>query len=374
MANQTDPEPKTEQQKDKEEQTEDDVDITRCSQLASRITSFLQSESCMRLNASIGPLEEELETWHNPTQDKDSVEGKWYQNAKNDINKAKKARDTQLAWKFLFRAVCATAYLLKGEDLRNVANVTLLESEEKLDGWRKKAVKSALCDENGNLKTVEKKKSSPDERSDHADNNSTLRNHDVYLALEILTEHHNNRYIKIDIAHKQLVLLIISSVVLIPLGVLALATSPAKFDITNLYFLAAVVIFGAIGGTISGLVTISRVSTKRKIPDQILSSWSTMSKPIYGAISALGVSVFTFAGLVVGGASADANSIYLVLAISVLAGFSERFLLNVLRENDIQQNQKEIVDKLDEVTSKLKTIASPKNEENNDNKNKSKTS
>jgi hypothetical protein len=164
-------------------------------------------------------------------------------------------------------------------------------------------------------------------------------------------------------------LLIFSSVVLIVLGTLALAYSPTQLAITNLFFLAAVVIFGAIGGTISGLITISRGSTKKKIPDQILSSWSTMSKPIFGAISALGVSVFVFAGLVtIGGVASSTLSIYFVIAVSVLAGFSERFLLNVLRDNDIQRTQKEIVEKLDEVTDKIKNMAPSKNEKSNDNK------
>lgn len=350
---------------DQNQEAQNKEDLIKSTQLASRITSFLQSESCMRLNASIGPFEEELTIWDKLSEQKnDTKKGEMYKSAKNNIADAKKACNIQSAWKYFFRAVCATAYLLEGDDLRNVAYVTLLESKEKLEGWRREAVIKMLCDADGNLKKVQ-----TDKVSDKTDNNVNLKNHDLYVALDILTEHHNNRYIKIDIAHKQLVLLICSSIVLIILGFLALHYSPPQFEITNSFFLASVVIFGAIGGTISGLITNSRGSTKKKIPDQILSSWSTMSKPIFGAISALAVSVFVFAGLVtMAGVASNSVSIYFVMAVSVLAGFSERFLLNVLRDNDIQRTQREIVDKLDEVTDKIKTMAPSKKEGSNDSK------
>jgi hypothetical protein len=357
-------------EKDQNQEAQNEEHTIKSTQLALRVTNFLQSESCMRLDASIGSLEAELTIWDELSKQKDDTKKvKMYQNAKNNIALAKKASNIQSAWKYFFRAVCATAYFLEGDDLRNVACATLLESKEKLEDWRRKAVIKLLCDADGNLKKVP-----TDTGSDKADNNTPLKNHDLYLALDILTEHHNNRYIKIDIAHKQLVLLICSAIVLIILGFLALHYAPPKFEITNSFFLAAVIIFGAIGGTISGLITISRGSTKKKIPDQILSSWSTMSKPIFGALSALAISVFIFAGLVtMTGVVSSSVSIYFVMAVSVLAGFSERFLLSVLRDNDIQHTQKEIVEKLDEVTDKIKNMKPSKNEEEDDTKSEEKT-
>jgi len=68
------------------------------------------------------------------------------------------------------------------------------------------------------------------------------------------------------------------------------------------------------------------LNARAQIPDQLLNSWLTISRPLFGAMSALAISVFLLSGLIQFG---DLTQ-NLILAISFVAGFSERFLLRAV--------------------------------------------
>ena len=287
----------------------------------SRISGFLESASHQRLSSELDPFRKYLETRKNLKGSLDHEEEKWAAHVEGSLDDGETAMNNHkdhLAWNHFHEAVCASAYLLDEEDgsLENLAKITLSESKKKLDSWRREAVIKLLCDEKGELKKVDlPKKTNPAGKQNLTNKNDgkkeptaespdaspaekdPLRKNDVYEALKILTQEFGNSYVKMNIAHKQLEMLIILAIFFVPITVVMVALLPTQPETGNPFFLTTIALFGAIGGIASGMGTISKDSIRGKIPDQLLSSWSTMCKPIFGAISALGVSLFLFAGL-----------------------------------------------------------------------------
>jgi hypothetical protein len=224
------------------------------------------------------------------------------------IEKAKHALrlcEIDLGWAFLNQAMLFSTYLLNNRDgsLNARAQATLNEAETKLRSWRKSTVQD-LLGKNGVLKK-------------HFSYN------DLFIARKILTERHDNMHRSRVIALFQLKMLTIFAFVLLPCCVFALLIT-GLLELSNLPLLASIILFGALGGTISSMTTVYKGSSERTIPDKILDSWTNISRPIFGAMAALAVSVFFYAGLINLGELTN----YVVLAASFLAGLSERFFLS----------------------------------------------
>lgn len=214
--------------------------------------------------------------------------------------------EIELGWRYFHRAKLLSLYLLDGEKLQDCAQATLNEAEEKLSRWRKKSVQD-LLGKDGVLK-------------------NKFDANDVYVALEILHEYFSNTYIKLSIARFQLKILVPVALALIGSSIWILTNLSGQIEINNASLLFSVVLFGAMGGTVSGIISISRGTVRGKIPDQLLNSWLTIIRPLFGAMSALAISVFLLSGLIQFG---DLTH-NLILAISFVAGFSERLLLRAI--------------------------------------------
>jgi hypothetical protein len=101
-----------------------------------------------------------------------------------------------------------------------------------------------------------------------------------------------------------------------------------QLELSNFPLLLSIIFLGALGGTISSMMTVYRGSSQRVIPDIVLDSWFTISRPIFGSMTALAVSLFFFAGLI----QLGALTVYVLFVSSFLAGFSERFFLSAVEQ------------------------------------------
>ncbi len=124
----------------------------------------------------------------------------------------------------------------------------------------------------------------------------------------------------------QVQLIVLSTVVFLAsiAVLLILSFTNLNSSLSNFWFVLAVALFGALGGSISGIFTFAKITMKEEldIPMQRLSAWLTMMRPLVGAASALVISIFVQSGLV----NFGTVSAYQLLAVSFAAGWSERLI------------------------------------------------
>jgi 8-oxo-dGTP pyrophosphatase MutT (NUDIX family) len=247
------------------------------------------------------------------------------------IHRALEAGDIELGWRHL-HAAQQIALILDDdpESLKNNASATLDECTEKLTSWRKTAVNHLLA---GSSAGNDSGKKEPDGKSPTVKDPVTVR--DLAIALKILYEDKDNLYDKIQRFQYQFIILGIIGFLALGVLILSLPGTGDQIRMDNNAFLFSIIASGALGGTVSSIYTISRESDpKKKIPDQILNSWTTLMRPLVGAMSALAVLLFLMSGIL--NLNMGNVSVSLVLAIAFVSGFSERLIIvstaNVLKE------------------------------------------
>ena len=200
---------------------------------------------------------------------------------------------------------------LNGDALKTRAQTVAREADVKLDGWRHLAVEDRLG-KDGGLKedmTVE----------------------DVYEASTILHDHFNNQYYKIGLLKRQsarlAVLALFTTIAVIGLhGTVGPIFGP-DVDLVSGVFVLSVALFGVLGASVSGFLSLTKAGTSGKIPDQLISAWVTFARPMIGAAASLVLFGFLHAGLLQLG---DPNA-GLILVVAFAAGSSERFLDRAVR-------------------------------------------
>ena len=141
-----------------------------------------------------------------------------------------------------------------------------------------------------------------------------------------MQEHFTNRHIKLHTAGFQLgVLTLIALSLVFPLLIL-LPNLSSEIGLNNVGLLISIVLFGALSGCFSGVFSISRDAGEGKIPDQILSSWLTIARPVVGVMAALAMAGFLLSGIV----QLGTLTVPLILAVSFAVGFSERLLVKAM--------------------------------------------
>ena len=144
----------------------------------------------------------------------------------------------------------------------------------------------------------------------------------VAQAMRLRDEHFANRYRSLEQLRGQLALL--ATVALVAAAALAvlLATSVVPLDRTgapDADQVLGVVLFGALGGSFSGALSLLKAGP-RTIPDALQAGWTTLMRPVTGAVGALAAFAFLTAGLLgIDGAQA-------AYAVAFAAGFSERLV------------------------------------------------
>lgn len=285
-----------------------------------RIKRISNNNSSIRLEAEIGPFEidlmrisSELLCKKNAEKNAENIDN-WnrklriFQFAFQHVKRAKESLylgEIELGWRHFHQAELTRIYLEDDEQtLSQLAIATLNESKEKLSLWRKDTVIKLLCDDKQKIK-------------------SPLSVDENYTAKKILYEDHDNTYNKLKRVQFQLVILTLTGFFCVTAIALTLINLGNNAILNNPALIRSIIFFGALGGIVSGIFTISTGSTKAKIPNQILNSWLTILRPLLGAMSALAATVFLLSGII----NFNNLSVPLILAISFGAGFSERLVI-----------------------------------------------
>lgn len=184
------------------------------------------------------------------------------------------------------------------------------EAEEKLYSWRKKTVLELLKD--------------------------PIKIDYLAEANKIKDEYFDNRYFTNDLVKRQIfcwfcyfaaVLLAIYILIywrfdkLLPIGKIK---THGSIDMLLLVFL-----FGALGGTIFAFISTTQKTDGARIPDQLLTWYVTLMRPLWGGVGALVVYLGLQAGIIRVNSN---NEGALILSISIAAGYTERLVTGALEK------------------------------------------
>jgi hypothetical protein len=151
----------------------------------------------------------------------------------------------------------------------------------------------------------------------------------LYEATLTRDEGFQNQYRRIEKLREHLVFLS-SALALSVLGILLMALFlPVSLD-QQLPFggriLGYVGLFGALGGSISAIRSVTRSATRSRIPEQIVQGSIVFVRPLFGAAAALAAFTFLRSGVL----TVQANNDAALLAVSFVAGFTERLVASAV--------------------------------------------
>lgn len=144
-------------------------------------------------------------------------------------------------------------------------------------------------------------------------------------AMKLRDEHFQNVYYKMGNLRHQLSFLS-SSMVLI-LGLLVILaykgglTGPADWQ-----HLVVIMLIGALGASVSAMMSLSGKSTGKRIPEQLSTAAITLTRPVLGAAAAVAAYSFLQAGII----SVKPAGGFEYLVVAFAAGFSERLILRAV--------------------------------------------
>jgi hypothetical protein len=223
--------------------------------------------------------------------------------------------DVNTGWTFVLAAQRVEILDLKPDEIEPRRQALLAEARKKLDqSWRGHAIEKLL--------------SSGVVDARHADETSTRSSYDnerLVEAMKLRDEYSDNVYRRLDHTRVQLTILGAIAFVLIAALLALLTTSaiPPSGGLEPLTFLG-VALFGALGGAFSGAISLMRVAvTGLTVPEVLTNGFTTIMRPLVGAVGAVALYAFLQAGLFTG---MNTESAY---AVAFAAGFSERLVSRV---------------------------------------------
>lgn len=279
--------------------------------MLSIFTDFFKTLSSTRLKDTLKAHEMDIE---NTIESADARKiGPWVDKAKLSLQEAEKALengDIEKGWRLLNEAELLAIYGYDDNRLKNAAKATLKEAKSKLKDWRKEAVQEILKEDIINC---------------------GLEAEDLFVAREILKEDNNNMHLKNNLLQGQIVVLTMIALICLLATILFLPSTPSDSILQNHSYLFIVAIFGALGGSISGVTSINKASKEEKVPEMVLNYMITVLRPVIGASSAIVVVLFLVSGLMNIG---DATNLSreLLLSVAFISGFSEKLLLKIVEK------------------------------------------
>ncbi len=235
--------------------------------------------------------------------------GAWMQGEQALLSAAENnaIRDPELAWRFVKAAERSLLFahdaLNHGPAAAACASSLLAETKDKLQGWRQKAVLSLL------------------------DTTAPIPVWKIAKAAKLVDEHHDNGYRRLKILRKRLRVfgaasLVVTAVYVLLAPQLALPVKAPSPDIVSRASLLGIAFMGLVGAVVSVLTSTKSVSSDR-VPVQQAQTSVLLGRLALGPISALAMAAILATGVVSGFQSHTS-----ILIAAMLAGFSERFLLN----------------------------------------------
>jgi hypothetical protein len=305
---------------------------------------FWLSASAQRLGESLASYSIELQALIQQAEDKKLGDQSWGTSARALLDKAKEALeegDEDRGWHCflaaqrlelrILHAVNPAALQLRGQTLR-------VEAEDKLKSWRKERVQQVVRNAEPDQPTVPGQSgpttggpppASPDQ--------GTMSLEEISEIAEILHRHFDNGAIKRRAQGKHLLRLISVGLALALLWLVLLSFSPdlrAKMgedpDIWLPRLTLAVMLFGVLGASLSGLLSTFSDPDKVKIPELLFSFRVTLARLVVGLLSAVAASVMlTSRFLRIG--DLEPSTVVILLA-ALAAGFSERLVTGALKK------------------------------------------
>ena len=271
--------------------------------LLAYLTEF--SEAVERRIADLAVPEGELPSWAASSR-------RLLEEAHNALERG----DLESGYVCFLAAQRAEIVALTPAELRAAATALHQEaSSEKFGGWRGKAI-VALLQEVGD-----------DASSDNSARDPSEQRARLIEARMIRDESLQNRYRKIERLQQQLLMLGISLALTVG-GIVLLASlvdlRPTSAFTMNPSILALVGLFGALGGSLTAILSVIRGGTDYSIPQQLIQGTVVLIRPFFGAAAALAVYTFLGSGLV----TVASNSTAAIFAVSFVAGFSEQLITN----------------------------------------------
>ncbi|WP_227357307.1 hypothetical protein [Haladaptatus salinisoli] len=218
----------------------------------------------------------------------------------------------------------AKRYLLRGKldlypELKTIeAKKMQGELQDLPASSRKSSISDLICDEDGDLKDI-------------------LSEEDIIGANEILHEHNIDTFADIENLRVN-ILNFVFSIIIIAVGVIlffplfssfpssgadsnlnAVLSNP-EFNYEASVFLLATT-FGAIGASVSGILTLNKEGRITQASERILGYWLAFVRIVIGAVSALLITLLLQSG------SGGEMSLTILMGVAFASGFSERLLL-----------------------------------------------
>ncbi len=294
------------------------------------------SPSLQRLKNTIPIFEKDLAAIEKMSgkSKKDSDTFGWVQPAKSllqEVERAVDKRNAERGWRCLKAADRFTWYglmtyapdLLEAK-VKAIAN----EAEDERKGvtkWRRDSIKALLKDKQGEIIPV-----------------SDKQVHNMIEAKRLLDEHYDNVYQRLAILRTRLTLLFFISFgflviwfVLSPPVPLTLTSGDGSDSFATLgnspaKFWGVIVLAGCLGALISAFTSAIGTDPKRSsIPVELSTLTITSARLIVAALSALAITLFLGSGIILNLGQQDYS---FLIAIAVVAGFSDRLLLNAIEK------------------------------------------
>ena len=151
----------------------------------------------------------------------------------------------------------------------------------------------------------------------------------LYHATLIRDEGFQNQYRRIDKLRQHLAVL--SATLVLSLLGIVIMTLAVPIDLEDQEpfggrILGYVALFGALGGSLSAIRSVTRGATRSRIPEQIWQGAIVYVRPLFGAAAAVGVYAFMRSGII----QVQTNNDAAVLAVSFVAGFTERLVTSAV--------------------------------------------
>lgn len=274
-----------------------------------------------RLAGSLTAYRHELENRICKAKESDQKDPCWAKAAHkllDDVEFSLSERNIDEGYKSFHAAQRMEIFGLTHKELKIRAGLLRREAE-KLSQWRKKATDDLI----GHADC-------PKENVDHES---------VYQAALIRDESFNNQHFKDGLLGTHILTLVWILVgvilVLICLGLIGFIPAIKDTSVPGWRILPSVAIFGLLGGTISGMISIPATTKSSRIPELTHAIRVTLLRLFMGAGSAIVVYLFLnsqLTGIVSKEILNSPGDIqpYTIYAISVAAGFSERLVLRAM--------------------------------------------
>lgn len=245
-----------------------------------------------------------------------TIDEQWAKSAAKLLGEARalvSLHNTQAAWSAALAARRAVLSNPRERERLRCSAIMLRREVDKLSGWRAKAIRDLICDDKGTLQNFEEK---------------CFEN--IIEAMALRDDASQNVWYKIHLRRRHL--WILSSILWLSIGALAGAIYERQLPdfLLNHKMMFMVVLFGVLGAALSVAQSLLSQNVDAKIPLQELGSLAILIRPGVGAAAAIAAFVVLNANEHFKLLANVANEPSVVGALSLLAGYSERFIVGTL--------------------------------------------